>query len=100
MLLVGPIEYAKVMGQTGKKWILRDVYRGVEFQILRTTALMIPIFSVIDMFRQRTDYLKSYTGNFVITFVVAGGTYCVCAPLVCLIGIVSVFSLCIFDRKL
>lgn len=71
------------MGQTGKIWKLRDVYRGVEFQIIRTTALMIPIFSVIDMFRQKTNYLKSYSGNFIITFVVAGGTYFVCAPLVC-----------------
>jgi hypothetical protein len=28
-----PIEYAKVMGQTNKKWVLSDIYRGFSFQV-------------------------------------------------------------------
>lgn len=36
--LENPIEYAKVMGQTGKKWVVKDIYRGVSWQIVRTTG--------------------------------------------------------------
>ncbi len=28
-----PIEYAKVMGQTNKTWVFRDVYRGFGWQV-------------------------------------------------------------------
>ena len=40
-IVESPIEYAKVMGQTGQKWKIRDIYRGLHFQIMRTTALLI-----------------------------------------------------------
>lgn len=70
------------MGQTGKVWLLRDVYRGVGFQVARTTALMVPIFSVLDMVRQNTALLQSLGGNFVVTALVSGATYLACAPLV------------------
>ncbi len=36
-----PIEYAKVMGQTGQKWDMKDLYRGYGAQVARTTGLLI-----------------------------------------------------------
>eukprot|EP01035_Chromulina_nebulosa_P018600 gene18600-24328_t len=50
----GPIEYAKVMGQTGQKWVYRDIYRGFSWQIMR---------------------------YFVVTAGISGGAYLFCWPL-------------------
>jgi hypothetical protein len=61
---------------------MRDVYRGMSLQVARTTALMIPIFSLLDVARRETSYMQSLGGNFVVTAVVSGGTYFCCAPLV------------------
>lgn len=69
-----PIEYAKVMGQTNQKWVVKDIYRGVEFQIVRTTALLLPIFSVIDMFRRKTKVLDSLVGKYTVY------TVCIISP--------------------
>lgn len=80
-VIESPIEYAKVMGQTGQKWQLKDVYRGFGFQILRTTALLIPIFSSLDYFRRKTDILHGFMGNFLVTAGASGAAYLVCWPL-------------------
>jgi hypothetical protein len=49
-----PIEYAKVMGQTNNTWVLKDVFRGFGWQLMRTTLLLLPIFSAMDVVRRRT----------------------------------------------
>jgi len=56
-IIESPIEYAKIMGQTGQKWVLKDIYRGFHFQIFRTSALLVPIFSTIDIFRRNTEVM-------------------------------------------
>ena len=62
-----PIEYAKVMGQTGKKWDLKDIYRGTTYQVIRTTGLLIPIFASLDVFRRKTTIMQTFYGNFFVT---------------------------------
>ena len=52
-----PIEYAKLMGQIGQKWKIRDIYRGFGFQVIRTTALIVPIFVMIDVARRKTTLM-------------------------------------------
>jgi len=79
--LSDPIEYAKVMGQTKQKWILRDVYRGTHWQVLRTTTLLIPIFGSLDWFRRHTNVMNSFVGNFCVTAGAAAGAYLLCWPL-------------------
>ena len=80
-ILENPIEYAKVMGQVNKKWILRDVYRGFHYQILRTTVLIIPIFSMLDIFRRETKMLDTLYGNFIVTAGASAVSYFICWPL-------------------
>ena len=60
------------MGQTEQKWHLNTIFRGLHWQVLRTTVLLMPIFSVFDYLRRKTDVLKTLTGNFIVTFVVIG----------------------------
>jgi solute carrier family 25 carnitine/acylcarnitine transporter 20/29 len=76
-----PIEYAKVMGQTGQSWQWRDIYRGFSFQIIRTTALLIPIFTSLDVARRKTDLLKTLPGNFAVTALASAGAFIICWPL-------------------
>lgn len=76
-----PIEYAKVMGQIKQKWVVKDMYRGVQWQMLRTVALLIPIFSIMDTVRRRTKLLTTLSGNFVITASASGAAYLLCWPL-------------------
>lgn len=76
-----PIEYAKVMGQTNQKWQLRDIYRGLPFQVIRTTALVTPIFTMVDCFRQKTNILKTLWGNFAVVSGCAGVAYMAVWPL-------------------
>jgi hypothetical protein len=71
-----------VMGQTAQPWKFRDIYRGFPFQVLRTTALVTPIFTMVDSFRQKTDYMKSLTGNFMVVAGCSGLAYMICWPLV------------------
>ncbi len=61
------MEYAKVMGQTGQKWALRDLYRGAHWQVARTTGLLMFIFGTIDMFRRKTDVLNSFSGTIILS---------------------------------
>lgn len=39
-LLEQPIEYAKVKGQTGQQWVLREIYQGALLQWARTGPMM------------------------------------------------------------
>ena len=76
-----PIEYAKVMGQTGRQWQLRHIYRVFFDQVNRTTVLLIPIFTAIDVARRHTSWMTTVTGNFVVTAAASGAAYVVCWPL-------------------
>lgn len=76
-----PIEYAKVMGQTGKQWKANEIYRGFGSQALRSTILLMPIFTLLDIFRRHTDMLKTLPGNFAVTFGASSIAYLVCWPL-------------------
>ena len=77
----GPIEYAKLMGQTGQKMILADVYRGFGWQAARTTSLMLPLFVGLDITRRKTTFLETYTGTFLCTTFIAGVSYIASWPL-------------------
>jgi len=76
-----PIEYAKVMRQTGRNWTIQHIYRGFWWQVIRTTAMLLPIFSVVDIFRRKTQVLNSLGGNFLVTAGACGGAYFFCWPL-------------------
>ena len=76
-----PIEYAKVMGQTGRKWQVNDIYRGFGYQVVRTAGLLLPILSVVDMFRRKTEVMKSFWGNFFVTAGISGVSFLVVWPL-------------------
>lgn len=80
-VLESPIEYTKVMGQIRQQWQWGHVYRGVHWQMLRTTALLIPIFSSMDVFRRKTTVLQSFAGNFVVTAASSGLASVMCWPL-------------------
>ena len=80
-IIESPIEYAKVMGQTGQKWQIKDIYRGFHLQIFRTCALLVPIFSTLDIFRRNTDVLSNFTGNFLVQAGASGAAYLMCWPL-------------------
>ena len=71
----------QVMGQTNQKWVLKDCYRGVQWQVLRTTGLLVFIFGTLDMFRRKTEVLKTVTGNFLVTCGASAGSYVICWPL-------------------
>ena len=76
-----PIEYAKVMGQTGQPWHIRHAYRGFVMQALRTTSLLIPIYSAIDVSRRKTTWMDTLGGGFIITAASAGLSYLAVWPL-------------------
>jgi len=76
-----PIEYAKVMGQIRQQWVWKDLYRGVGWQMLRTVALLIPIFSSFDVARRHTAYMSTVAGSFAVTAGASGAAYLLCWPL-------------------
>lgn len=76
-----PIEYAKVMGQTGKAWVLKDIYRGTQAQIIRNTGLLLPIFAMVDISRRHTDLMKNPMGIFGVTCGSASAGYLLAWPL-------------------
>jgi solute carrier family 25 (mitochondrial carnitine/acylcarnitine transporter), member 20/29 len=80
-LIEAPFEYAKVMGQTQQEWKVVHMFRGLHWQIMRTTVLLLPIFQAIDYLRRRTDAMKTLAGNFFVTFGVVGASYAVSWPL-------------------
>lgn len=76
-----PIEYAKVMGQTGQQWYFKDIYRGFGMQAMRTMTMVVPIFTSLDVFRRKTTYLESVPGIFFVTAGVSVITFLVIWPL-------------------
>lgn len=76
-----PIEYAKVMRQTGRAWVLRDVYRGASTQVARTTAMLVLIFVPYDVCRRYTTWFHSLPTQWFVTTLVCGGSYAVAWPL-------------------
>jgi hypothetical protein len=69
------------MGQTSQKWEFNKIFRGLHWQMSRTTALLVPIFVALDYFRTETNILKTLWGNFIVTFGVVGLSYITCWPL-------------------
>ena len=64
------------MGQTEQKWKLNTIFRGLHWQVARTTVLLLPIFQVIDYLRRRTTAMSTLTGSFLVTFGVVGAPLC------------------------
>lgn len=62
-ILESPIEYAKVQGQTGQVWKLRDVYKGAHLQWLRTGPMMTLWFCLFDACK-RNELTKTTIGQF------------------------------------
>lgn len=81
VVVESPVEYAKVMGQSGQRWAYRDVYRGVGWQVARSTFLLMPIFGIMDYCRRRTTIMATYWGNFLVMVGASGGSYLLCWPL-------------------
>lgn len=80
-VIEAPFEYAKVMGQTEQNWKVINIFRGLHWQILRTTVLLLPIFQTLDYLRRRTEVMKTLSGNFFVTFSVVGISYAISWPL-------------------
>ena len=76
----GPIEYAKVMGQTGRSWVLADVYRGMSMQVLRTTAMLCFIFVPYDICRRYTTWFSTLSGQCIVVTSICAFSYAVCWP--------------------
>jgi hypothetical protein len=75
VMLIAPFEYVKLMGQTGQQWRLNTAFRGLSWQLSRTTFLLLPIFCTLDYLRRKTSVLKTLMGNFFVTFGVVGVAY-------------------------
>lgn len=69
------------MGQTDQRVQIRFMFRGLHWQLVRTTALLLPIFSVFDVLRRKTTVLSTLAGNFAVTFGVVGLSYAFSWPL-------------------
>lgn len=77
-----PIEYVKVMGQTGQNWQINQIYRGLKWQIIRTTTLILPIFTVLDIARrEQPEYMKTMQGSFIVTSIASSFFCFLCWPL-------------------
>ena len=63
------------MGQTEKKWEVRTIFRGMHWQILRTSILLLPVFTTFDYIRTKTTLFNSIHGYFYVTFGVVGLSY-------------------------
>jgi len=81
VVIESPIEYMKVMRQTRKNWVLRDCYRGWNWQLARTTSLLMPIFCIIDYCRRKTTLMNSLLGNFCVVGGASGASYALVFPL-------------------
>ena len=76
-----PIEYCKVMGQTGRPWVLKDVYRGGTMQTARTCVMLSLIFVPYDVVRRKTDLFATFYGQFAVTMAVCSASYGLAWPL-------------------
>jgi hypothetical protein len=78
---LAPFEYAKLMGQTEQKWEIKTMFRGLHWQLFRTTALLLPIFTTMDYCRRKTKLLNTLAGHFAVVFGIVGTAYTVTWPL-------------------
>ena len=62
-VLEAPIEYAKVKGQTGQAWVVREVYQGAHLQWARTGPMMTLYFCLFDACT-RWGWTKTGAGQF------------------------------------
>lgn len=62
-VLEQPIEYAKVKGQTGQPWLLRELYQGFALQWARTGPMMTFWFCCMDA-AKRNGITSTPVGNF------------------------------------
>ncbi len=76
-----PVEYAKVLGQTGQQWVFKDIYRGMGWQVARTVGILVPIFSTVDYARRHSDLMESFSGAFTVTCLASGGSYLLAWPI-------------------
>jgi hypothetical protein len=75
-----PFEYAKVMQQTDSKWKFKDIYRGFVIQTCRTTSMLMWIFVPYDVVKTKTNWMSTYTGQFISTTVICCWCYAVSWP--------------------
>eukprot|EP00602_Paraphysomonas_sp_CaronLab_P001538 CAMPEP_0185030948 /NCGR_PEP_ID=MMETSP1103-20130426/18116_1 /TAXON_ID=36769 /ORGANISM="Paraphysomonas bandaiensis, Strain Caron Lab Isolate" /LENGTH=197 /DNA_ID=CAMNT_0027566265 /DNA_START=267 /DNA_END=860 /DNA_ORIENTATION=- len=80
-LIEAPFEYAKLMGQTEKKWVISHIYRGLHWQLLRTTTLLMPVYTLFDLTRRKSNIMQTLAGNMFVTFGVVGVSYLITWPL-------------------
>ena len=81
-LFESPIEYAKVMRQTGRQWLFSDIYRGALTQVARTTAMLLFIFVPYDIIRKKTTWFQgSLAAQWALTTLVCGTSYAISWPL-------------------
>jgi len=77
-----PIEYAKVMRQTGREWSARDAYRGAPTQVARTTAMLALIFVPYDVVRRKTTWFeRSLAAQWLVVTAVCAASYAAAWPL-------------------
>ena len=81
VVVEAPIEQAKVMGQTGRPWQWRSLYRGVLPQAARTAAMLTLLFVPWDLAKQRTSLAAGPSGQFAVVSASAAGAYAVAWPL-------------------
>ncbi|KAJ8607075.1 hypothetical protein CTAYLR_009902 [Chrysophaeum taylorii] len=76
-----PIEYAKVMRQTGRPWQWGEIYRGAGTQVARTTAMLTFIFVPYDAIRRHTSWFDTLYGQWIVVTLVCGASYALAWPL-------------------
>jgi len=80
-IVESPFEYMKVMKQTDGEIVLKDMYRGVGMQTIRTTSMLLWIFVPYDVIRQKTTWMSTLMGQWACTTAICGGSYAIIWPL-------------------
>ena len=62
-----PFEYAKVKGQTGQAWKMREIYKGFSNLYPRTVGLMTTYFILVDTIRRKTNLWDYKIGQFFVS---------------------------------
>ncbi|KAJ1459704.1 mitochondrial carrier domain-containing protein [Pelagophyceae sp. CCMP2097] len=78
--LESPFEYAKVMAQTGRGWVFRDVYRGVAMQTVRTTVMLTFIFVPYDIAARKTTWMQHIGSQWLFVSGVCAAAYAAAWP--------------------
>ena len=79
-MVESPFEYAKVMRQTGRSWVMSDCFRGFAAQTTRTTAMLMFIMGPFDVVKTKTKLLQTY-GPFAVVTGICGCSYAIIHPL-------------------